>query len=114
VEVVLDKAGEMNLLGLFMKAALESRIDGIERARPSGDIALSAGEMSVTLSFSPDRVLVRKGVSDKPRAHLKGSLEALVQVARGRPAGQLLTRRARVSGNPLAALPLARVFEKRD
>lgn len=110
-EIQLDRPDQMNLLGLFMKAALESRVPAIERARPRGDIALSTPQMSVTLSFSPDRVIVRKGVVGKPRAQLRGSLESLLQVARGRTARPLLTRRARLSGNPLAALPLARVFK---
>jgi len=112
VEVVLDQPERQNLLGLFMKAALESRADRIADVRPSGDIALTAGPMSVTLSFEPERVTVRKGVADRPRAHLKGSLAALIQIARGRPLRQLLTRRARISGNPLALLPLSRVFRK--
>jgi SCP-2 sterol transfer family protein len=102
----------MNLLGLFMKAALESRVERIERARPSGDIALTAGAMSVTLSFSPDRVVIRKGVADKPRAHVKGSLEGMIEVARGRAVAPFLRRRVRLSGNPLALLPLSRVFRK--
>jgi len=102
----------MNLLGLFMKAALESRAERIEQVRPSGDFALTAGPMTVTLSFEPERVTIRKGANGKTRAHLKGSLAALIQVARGRPLRQLLTRRARVSGNPLALIPLSRVFRK--
>jgi hypothetical protein len=112
VEVVLEQPARMNLLGLFMKAALESRAERIEQAGPRGDIALTAGRMSVTLSFEPERVTIRKGVAEKPRAHLKGSLEALIQVARGRPVRQLVTRRARISGNPLALLPVSRVFRK--
>ena len=112
MDVVLDQPERQNLLGLFMKAAVESRAERIEQVRPSGDIALTAGPMSVTLSFEPERVTIRKGTNGKPRAHVKGSLAALIQVARGRPLRQLLTRRARVSGNPLALLPLSRVFRK--
>jgi hypothetical protein len=112
VKVVLDQPERQNLLGLFMKAALESRAERIEQARPSGDIALTAGAMTVTLSFEPERVVIRKGANGKPRAHLKGSLAALVQVARGRPLRQLMTRRARISGNPLALIPVSRVFRK--
>ena len=33
-----------------------------------------------------------------------------MEIARGRLAGQLLRRRVRVTGNPAALLPLARVF----
>jgi hypothetical protein len=111
MEVTLERPEEMNLLGLFMKAALEPRLADEETTRARGDIALTGGEMSVTLSFSPQRVVIRKGVAGKPRAHIKGSLEALIEVARGKTA-PLLTRRARLSGNPLAALPLAGIFRK--
>lgn len=112
MEVVVEDAERMNLLGLFMKSALEARTDRIERAGVEGDIALTGGSMSCTLSFSPDRVVIRKGAADGARAHVKGSLESLVQVARGRATGELLSRRARISGNPLAALPLTKVFTK--
>jgi ABC-type proline/glycine betaine transport system ATPase subunit len=99
----------MNLLGLFMKAALEARPEKLDRARVAGDIAMTAGRMSVTLCFSDDAVTVRKGVVGSPRAKLTRSLEALVQVARG-SATPILTRKAKLSGNPLAAVPLAGVF----
>lgn len=110
MEVVLERGEEMNLLGLFMQAALESRAERVEKMAPSGDIAMTAGAMSVTLCFGDGPVVIRKGVAGKPRAHLKGSLEALIEIARGNTFGPLLRRRARLSGNPLAALPLARVF----
>jgi SCP-2 sterol transfer family protein len=112
VKVVLEQPERQNLLGLFMKAALEARAERVERARPSGDIALTAGRMSVTLSFSPEGVTIRKGVADRPRAHLKGSLGGLIEVARGRAVAPFLRRRVRISGNPLALLPLSRVFRK--
>lgn len=53
---------------------------------------------------------MRPGVSSSPRAHLRGSLEALIEIARGRLAGPVLRRRVRISGNPVALLALARVF----
>ena len=111
MEVVVERPESMNLLGLFMKSALESRADRLERLRPRGDIGLTAGEMSVTLRFAPERVVVAKGISGEPRARLSGTLESLVQIARGNPR-PLLARRARLSGSPLAALPLAWVFRK--
>lgn len=109
MEVLLDKPESMNLLGLFMKAAFEARPEKLERARTRGDIAMVAGLMAVRLSFTDGRLLIRKGVMGNPRARLTGSLEALVQVARGN-AAPILTRKAKLSGNPLAALPLAGVF----
>lgn len=109
VEVVVDKPEQMNLLGLFMKAAFEARPEKLDKASPGGDIAMVAGRMAVTLAFEDGQVTIKKGVVGKPRAKLTGSLEALVQVARGNPA-PILTRKAKLSGNPLAAVPLAGVF----
>jgi hypothetical protein len=110
VEVVVQHPQATPLLGLFVKAALEQRTEALARAAPRGDLAITAGEMSITLSCSADRVVVRPGVTGRPRAHLRGSLEGLVEIARGRLAGPLLRRRVRISGNPIALLPLARVF----
>ena len=112
MRVTAEQPERMNLLGLFMRAALEERVEALERAGARGDIALSADGMSCTLSFGPDEVVVRNGVTGRPRAHMKGSLEALLAVAQGRAASSLATRRVRMSGNPLAALPLTKVFTK--
>jgi putative sterol carrier protein len=107
----MEEPERMNLLGLFMRSALADRAGALEGAGLRGDVALVAGSMSCTLSFGPERVVVRKGVHGKPRVRLRGSLESLVQLARGRTAAMLLRGKVRVSGNPLAALPLARVFK---
>jgi len=93
-----------------MKAALEERLEALERASPRHDVAIESGGMIVTLSFTPDEAVVRDGIHGKPRARLTGGLDALAQVARGSFVVPLLTRRIRISGDPLALLPLARVF----
>lgn len=110
MEVVVERPEEMPLVGLFLHAALEARRDALTRAAPRGDLAITAGGMSVTLACSAERVVVRPGLSPRPRAHLNGSLEALIAIARGRLAEPLLRRQVRVSGNPVALLALARVF----
>lgn len=111
MDVRLEGADEMNLLGLFMRSALDARRETLDRVQPSGAIAMTAGAMSVTLDFAPDRLTIRKGVDDDARAHVTGSLEALIEVARGSNA-PLLRRQAKVSGNPLALLPLSKVFKQ--
>ena len=110
MEIVVESPQDMNLLGLFIKEALDARRDALARSRATGSIGLTAGTMSVTLSFEPDRTVIHKGIVGSPKAQLTGSLESLVAIARGRIAPTLLSRRARISGNPMAALPLARVF----
>lgn len=112
MRIQVRDAEDMNLLGLFLKAALEERPGALDRARIEGDFAVTASGMSVTLSFSPQGVVITKGVSAKPRAHIKGSLEALVDIAKGRLWQTVATGKARVSGNPIAALPLARVLRQ--
>lgn len=100
----------MNLLSLFMGAALESRRDALASASIDGEFALTAGTMSSTLTFSDGIVEIRNGATESPRAHLRGSLESMLALARGDLFGPLLLRRVKVSGNPLAALPLGLVF----
>jgi ubiquinone biosynthesis protein UbiJ len=110
MQVTAERLEEMNLLGLFMKAALEERLPALERARPSGTFAVQSGGMSVTLSCSPDEVVVRKGLAGHPDATLSGELGVLAQLAGGRMVTSVLRRRIRISGNPLMLLPLARTF----
>lgn len=112
VQIIAVEPEEMNLLSLFMRSALEARAGAIGNTRIDGDIALTAGSMSTTLTFSKERVEVRNGLRESPRAHLRGSLEAMLALARGELVGPLLLRRVKVSGNPLAALPLGLVFRQ--
>jgi hypothetical protein len=110
VEIIAVEPEKMNLLSLFMRAALEARAEALEKTGIEGDIALTAGAMSSTLSFSQSKVEIRDGAARNPRAHLTGSLESMLALARGELFGPLLLRRVKVSGNPLAALPLGLVF----
>jgi len=112
MQVVAENPEEMNLLGLMMRQALEDRMPYLEGMGQEGDVAITADRMSVTISFSPQQILVRKGVVGSPRAHLKSSLEALISVARGRFGAAVASREVRVSGDPRALLPLAGVFRR--
>ena len=110
MQVIVERPEEMNLLGLFMRAALEERLAALERARPSGVVAVTSGGMAVTLSCTPEHVTIRKGASDRVDARLGGELGALAQLAGGRMVDPLLRRQIQIGGNPLKLLPLARVF----
>jgi predicted lipid carrier protein YhbT len=112
MKVTAERLEEMNLLGLFMKAALEERLEALERQRPRGEIVVESGGMSITLSCQPGRVLITKGVAANADAKLSGELGALAAVASGRMIDPLLRRRVRVSGNPVKLLGLARVFRE--
>jgi len=110
MQVTVEGPEQMNLLGLFMRAALEERLAALERARPSGEVSIDSGGMSITLSCSPDEVVIRKGRSDEADARLSGELGSLAQLASGRMIDPLVRRQIHVGGNLLRLLPLARVF----
>ena len=110
MQVTTDRPEEMNLLGLFLKAALEERLAALKRARPNGTFAIDSAGMTVTLSCTPQQVVVRKGRPAQSDAGLSGELGALAELARGRLVDPLLRRRIKISGNPIKLLPLARVF----
>jgi len=110
VQVIAERPERMNLIALFMRAALAERRETLARLRPRGSLGLTVSGMSATLSFSRDRVLIRDGLVGSPNAVVEGSLEGFLALARGRMIAPLLSRQVRISGNPLAALPLAIVF----
>ena len=112
MEVVAEGPERLNLISLFMRAALEERRATLGRLRflLRGSLVLSVAGMSTTLEFSPRRVLIREGAAVDASARVRGSLEGFLALARGMVAGPLLAREVRISGNPLAALPLALVF----
>jgi hypothetical protein len=112
VRVEAEGAERMSLIGLFLRAALLERSDAIEHARLHGDLAVTVAGMSATLSFAPEAVTVREGVVGRPRAHIKGSMESFLAMGRGKVVSPVLRREVRISGNPLAALPLALLFRR--
>jgi len=107
----------MCLLGLMLGGVLARNL-----ARPeiraaarklSGDLGVTAGKMSVTLSFDSGAVTVTRGIGNRPRARVRGSLDGLLQVSLGRgPVRSFLAGEVSFKGNPLfvlRALPLMRV-----
>lgn len=112
MEIVAEDLDRMPLVGLFMKAALEERAGAVAKAGLSGRIAITTGAMSVTLDCSPQRIVVRPGVDSttEPRAHLRSSLDSLVAIACGRLTEPVRKRDLRISGSPMALLPLLKIF----
>jgi predicted lipid carrier protein YhbT len=108
--ITAEPHDEMNLLGLFMKAALQERLPALERAKPSGSFLVESGGMTITLNCSLNQIVIRKGEQPHTDARLRGDLDALARLASGRMVDSFLRRRIRVSGNPIKLLPLARVF----
>jgi len=116
--IVLDSPEQMNLLGLLMKGLLEEnlsrpgRLAGVRKLR--GDVLVQAGQMSVTLRFGDDGLLVVAGRVGRPRATVRGGMTALLGVVtrQGGLVRPVLAGRVKVSGNLLLLLrmlPLIRV-----
>ena len=116
VSVTLDRPEYANLLALLMHNLLERAVAepaAQDRARRlSGDIQVDAGGMTVTLRFTGDGVVVLSEAAAKPRARVRGQMDALLgMVTGGGVVGPVLTGRVRIGGNPfvlLKMLPLIR------
>jgi len=107
VDVVVVERDRMNLLGLLLSSVLERALATPAAARHAralrGDVAIEASGMAVTMRFEAGRVEVRRGLSPRPRATIRGTLTALLGAALGRGrAWSLLTGRLRPRGNLFA------------
>jgi len=113
----IEKRDEMSLLGLMLGEVLEANVAqprGAALARQlRGAMGVRAGGMTVTIRFDRGNVTVARGLDRALKARVKGSLEALLQVALGRGAiKSFLAGEIGFGGNPfflLKALPLLRV-----
>ncbi|MBW2275891.1 MAG: SCP2 sterol-binding domain-containing protein [Deltaproteobacteria bacterium] len=107
----------MSLLGLMLGGVLERSLastEGRSAARKlSGNLGVTAGKMSVTLHFDGGAVTVTRGLDDRLKARVRGSLDGLLQISLGRgPVRSFLAGEVSFKGNPffvLKALPLMRV-----
>jgi hypothetical protein len=114
--VTIEDPPNMNLLGLLLASLVERQAARAEHARRlqrlRGDLVVEAGRMTITLVFGAGHVTIRRGASDRPRAWVKGSLDALLGVSLGRGmVGPWLRGTLRTRGSLpllLRALPLFR------
>ncbi len=115
VPVHIDDPEHMHLLGLLLKGFLERQlaIPAVQRraAGLRGDFGVSAGSMSVTLSFSEHGVLIKKGITATARAAsvaawARWSISSPAAEICGLPLARCSARRMRVRGNVFALLPL--------
>ena len=114
--VVVDAPESQSLLGLLLRDIL---VGGIRSPRGRaalaglrGDVRVRAGTMSATLRFDGRRVVVLARADGPARAEVRGSMPAVVEVARGGSLlGPLLGGGLSFRGNPfvlLKMLPLLR------
>ena len=102
--VVLESPARTQILGLLMRGLLDNRLTDdalFARAlRLRGDVQIRAGDMVLTLRFGDGPVRVVPYATDRPRASVRGSLRALLDIAGGHGfVLPVLTGRLRVAGN---------------
>ena len=113
----IERRDEMSLLGLMLGEVIAANLGQPRGAalaqKLRGAVAVRAGGMAVTIRFDRGRVTVARGLDPRVTARVKGSLDALLQVALGRGAiKSFLAGEIGFGGNPfflLKALPLLRV-----
>jgi len=111
VELLIEDRGSISLLGLMLGEVVENNLRRPEGAalarRLRGSLGVVAGRMAITMSFEGDRVVLRRGIAERPRARIKGSLDGLLQVSLGRGAVRsFLAGDVSLRGNPFFALKL--------
>lgn len=118
MDVRFRDPARMNLLGYFVRDLLRTSLaePGKQRAvtRFKRPVLLDANGMRVTLHFTPEAVEIAPGQSDSRAAHIRGDLNALLDVALGAPyVPYLLRRRLRISRHVPTLLRLMGVLRVR-
>jgi hypothetical protein len=112
--VRLEDAERMNLLGLLLQGFLSQQLADAKlqkRAkRLRGQFGVQVADMAVTLGFSPEGVVIRRGMVRPLRACVRGPMKEMIPLV---TAGGLvvaaiavLEGRISISGNPFALLRL--------
>jgi len=116
MNVVLDNEAEMNLIGLILKGIIESNLENEVLARKvgrlSGDVAVTAGGMKVTLRFNKGELHIARGAPPKVRARISGGMGPFVEFALGRRRVRNIFRgRIKPRGNLFFLLKLLPLFK---
>ncbi|MBI5535338.1 MAG: hypothetical protein HY898_21600 [Deltaproteobacteria bacterium] len=113
--VQVNDPEHMNLLGLLIQGFLSQQlaIPRLERKarRMRGNFGVRVADMAITLSFSPEGVVVHKGIAPRVRAMVEGAMNEMIPMVTGGggmiPAViAVLEGRITISGNPFALLGL--------
>lgn len=87
MRVQIDNPPQMNLLGLLLHGFLQQQLQQPKAARQArklrGAFGIQAGSMAVTLCFEPGAIVIRKGVAERTRARVIGSLQEMVDLVTG-------------------------------
>lgn len=114
--VVIDDPPTMSLLGLLLGNIIERRAaepDAVRRlGKLKGAMVVEAGQMTITMAFADGCVTISRGAVEKPRARVRGSMDALMKIALGGGmVGPYLAGRIKAKGSLgmlLKVLPLMR------
>ena len=114
--VVIDDPPTMSLLGLLLGSIIERQAATPEAqrrlAKLKGTVVAEAGQMTISMAFEGGRVTISRGAAEKPRARVKGSMDALMKIALGGGmVGPFLAGRIKAKGSLgmlLKVLPLMR------
>jgi len=114
--VTIDDPPRMNLLGLILAGIIERNLEDQEKRQRfeklDAEVVVRAGEMAVTLRFGGGRLVVSRGASERPRAQVAGSLDALMALSLGGGmVGPWLAGRLKTRGSLLLLLRLRRLLQ---
>jgi hypothetical protein len=117
----MQEPESMNLLGMLLHEYLKKHLE-IPRVRRRasrlrGAFGLQVGPMAVTLSFTPDSVVVIKGMAARTRARILGPMREVIPLVTGAGYASafiaLLEGRVSIRGNPFALLSLLPILMNR-
>jgi hypothetical protein len=114
--VTIKDPPHMNLLGLILASVIERNLEDADKLRRcqklKGNVVVTAGEMSVTLTFEGGGVTVTRGAQEPCRARVQGGMGALIELALG---GGLvspwLAGRLKTKGSLLLLLKMRRLMQ---
>jgi hypothetical protein len=114
--VTIDDPPRMNLLGLILAGIIERNLEDQAKLQRfeklDAEVVVKAGEMAVTLRFEKGQLTVSRGVAEKPRAQVAGSLDALMALSLGGGmVGPWLAGRLKTRGSLLLLLGLRRLLQ---
>ncbi len=109
--VTVDDPERMSLLGLILASIIRRNLEHEENLarlkRLDGAVAVTAGEMQVTLRFADGALTVTRAQEDKPRAAVSGTMDSLMGVSLGQGmVGPWLAGKLKTRGNLLFLLKM--------
>ena len=116
-EIVVERPGELSIMGLMVREILKKAFDGPEGGQaaayggPAMSVVFATAGMSVTVHFSEREIRIEDGAAEEPAVTVQGEMNAFLKVATGAsPVVSVLTRKIRVTGDPRKLPILMKLF----